>query len=210
MSKPNIILIGGGGHCKSCIDVIEHEDKFTIAGIIDVKEKIGQSVLGYPIIGCDDDLDEIAKKYDNFLITVGQLNSAALRIKLFEKVQSLNKNLPVVISPDSYISKHSVIGDGTIIMNGVILNALSCVGNNCIINTNALVEHDASIGNHCHISTSSTINGACNVGDNVFIGSRTVVVQEVEIEENSFIGAGSVVIKSLTTGNYFGNPAKQY
>ena len=33
--KKNIILIGGGGHCKSCIDVIEAEDKFEIAGIVD-------------------------------------------------------------------------------------------------------------------------------------------------------------------------------
>ena len=29
------ILIGGGGHCKSVIDVIEQEAKFEIAGIVD-------------------------------------------------------------------------------------------------------------------------------------------------------------------------------
>ena len=33
MSK--IILIGGGGHCKSVIDIIEQDNKFKIAGIID-------------------------------------------------------------------------------------------------------------------------------------------------------------------------------
>lgn len=39
MSKEKIILIGVGGHCKSVIDVIEAENKFDIAGIIDVKKK---------------------------------------------------------------------------------------------------------------------------------------------------------------------------
>jgi hypothetical protein len=29
----DLILIGGGGHCKSCIDVIELETKYAIAGI---------------------------------------------------------------------------------------------------------------------------------------------------------------------------------
>ena len=33
-----IILIGGGGHCKSCIDVIEQEGKYRIAGIVDMAE----------------------------------------------------------------------------------------------------------------------------------------------------------------------------
>ena len=59
MSDNKIILIGGGGHCKSCIEVIESKGDFVIAGIIDVKEKIGTSLLGYPVIGCDDDLVEL-------------------------------------------------------------------------------------------------------------------------------------------------------
>ncbi|PCJ26003.1 MAG: acetyltransferase [Flavobacteriales bacterium] len=210
MSKPEIILIGGGGHCKSCIDVIEHENKFSIAGIIDVKEKVGQTVLGYSIIGCDDDIDTISKNYNNFLITVGQLKSPNLRIRLFEKIKSLNKALPIIVSPNAYISKHTEIGEGTIIMNNAVLNASSSIGENCIINTRALIEHDVSIGNHCHISTSVTINGECKISDNVFIGSKTVIVQEIEIEKNTFIGAGSVVIKNLTSGKYFGNPAKPY
>ena len=33
----NIILIGGGGHAYSCIDVIEAERKFKIIGLIDNK-----------------------------------------------------------------------------------------------------------------------------------------------------------------------------
>ncbi|MBI4645951.1 MAG: acetyltransferase, partial [Bacteroidia bacterium] len=30
--KQKIILIGGGGHCKACSDVIETEGKYNIAG----------------------------------------------------------------------------------------------------------------------------------------------------------------------------------
>ena len=54
--KDKLILIGGGGHCHACIDVIESTSTFEIIGIIDTKDKIGQSVLGYPIIGKDSDL----------------------------------------------------------------------------------------------------------------------------------------------------------
>ena len=40
-----IVLIGGGGHCKSVIDVIEQEGQFTIVGIVDNAELLGSKIL---------------------------------------------------------------------------------------------------------------------------------------------------------------------
>ncbi|MDZ7696624.1 MAG: N-acetylneuraminate synthase family protein [Deltaproteobacteria bacterium] len=48
--KEKIILVGGGGHCKSCIDVIEQEGRFAIAGIVDLPEKVDEKVIGCPVI----------------------------------------------------------------------------------------------------------------------------------------------------------------
>ncbi len=210
MKKPEIILIGGGGHCKSCIDVIEQEGKFSIAGIVDVKSKVGEQILGYPIIGTDNDIDEIANKYDYFLISLGQIKDPSLRISLYKKIKSLNKTLPSIVSPNAYVSSHSEIGEGSIIMNNAVVNAASRIGKNCIINSRALIEHDTSIGNHSHIATSATINGKCKIADAVFIGSGSVIIHEISIETNTIIGAGSVVISNLSTGKYLGNPAKPY
>ncbi len=33
--RKNIVLVGGGGHCVSVIDVIENENRFNILGILD-------------------------------------------------------------------------------------------------------------------------------------------------------------------------------
>ena len=45
-------------------------------------------------------------------------------------------------------SKHCTIGEGTIIMHDVIINAKASVGFNCIINNKALIEHDAKIAHN--------------------------------------------------------------
>ena len=71
--REKIILIGGGGHCKSFIDVIEQEGKYQIAGIVDVREKIHQKILGYEIVGTDKDLPLMAKQYSSFLITIADI-----------------------------------------------------------------------------------------------------------------------------------------
>ncbi len=208
--KQKIILIGGGGHCKACIDVIEQENKYEIFGILDIKEKVGKSILGYKIIGVDDDIIKYIKEGYNFLITLGHIGKPDLREKLFKMIKNLNGNFATVISPFAYISQRSKIGEGTIIMHHALINTNTVIGNNCIINSKGLIEHDAIIGNNCHISTGSIINGGVKIGNNCFHGSNSVSMQYISIADNTIIGAGSVVTKDITeSGVYVGIPARK-
>lgn len=197
--KEKIILIGGGGHCHSCIDVIEQAGIFQIAGIVDVQEKLHQKILGYEIIATDDDLPQLAHEYENFLITLGQIKSPEKRISLFKNLKDLGGKLSVIISPFAYVSKHAEIGDGAIVMHNALINAGAKIGSNCIINTNALIEHDAIIGDHCHIATGAIINGGVKVGSGTFFGSNAVSKEYVEIGENAVIGCGATIIKNIPT-----------
>lgn len=192
-----IILIGGGGHCKACIDVIEKEGKYSIAGIVDMPEKLHQKVLGYKIIASDDDLPDLIKKYDCFFITVGQIKSPIKRVSLFERLDQLGAELPVIISPLAYVSKHARIGRGTIIMHQAMINADARIGKNCIINSKALVEHDSIIGDHCHIATGALINGGVKVDPGTFFGSNAVCKENIEIGKNVVIGCGMKVIEDI-------------
>ena len=210
MTKEKIVLIGGGGHCRSVIDVIETENRFDIAGIIDVKDKVGTKVLGYPVIGSDEDLPELAKKYSNFLITLGQGKTNDFRIKTYALLKELEVKLPIICSPLAHISAHACVAEGTVVMHGSIVNAGAKVGANCIINTQALIEHDAEVGDHCHISTKAAVNGFVKIGTNVFAGSSSVFADRVNVGDNIVIGAGTVVPKNISEpGIYVGNPARK-
>lgn len=208
--KEPIILLGGGGHCKSCIDVIESEGKYDIMGITDLPEKAGQKMAGYPIIGTDKDLEKLKKVCNNFLITVGHIQSPGLRVKLFELLQKSEVNIPVIISPRALVSHHAKIGAGTIVMHNAIVNIEAEIGENCIINTGALVEHESKVGSHTHISTYAILNGQCSVESGCFIGSRTVLANNINIAKDTLVAAGSVILRSLDKpGTYIGNPLRK-
>lgn len=194
--KEPIILIGGGGHCKSCIDVIEQEGKYQIAGVVDLPEKQGQSVMGYAVLGTDGDLPELVRTYPNVLITLGQIKTPERRIALFEKTLEMGVRFPVIRSPLAYISPHAEIGEGTIVMHHVLVNAGARVGANCIINTKALLEHDAVIEDHCHIATAAIVNGGVRVGAGTFVGSNSVMKENILVDQNSVIGCGVKIIKT--------------
>lgn len=187
-----LILVGGGGHCKSCIDVIEQTGVWRIAGILDRNELIGNRVLGYQIIGTDFDIPRYVDQGCMFLITIGQIKTAEPRIKLFDAVKKAGGKCATIVSPRAYVSPHASVGDGTIVMHQALINAAATVGCNTIINTLALIEHDAVVGDHCHISTSAVINGGAEVGGECFVGSGAVLHQGTRLMPGEIIPAGTI------------------
>lgn len=201
-----LILIGGGGHCKSVIEVAESAG-YTIVGILDRPEEVGKKVLAYEVIGVDDDITQYVDKAE-FVITVGFIKNPTLRIKLYNKVLQAGGKLATLIASTAHVSKYAVLGAGTVVMHQAIVNAGAVIGDNTIINTFANIEHDAHIGNQCHISTGAMVNGDCVVGENCFIGSQSVLANAISICPDVVIGAGSLVRKSIDKeGIYSGNPA---
>ncbi|MDH5691806.1 MAG: NeuD/PglB/VioB family sugar acetyltransferase [Gammaproteobacteria bacterium] len=188
----NLVLVGGGGHCLSCIDVIEQTKQFRIVGILDVTNKVGSRVSDYPVLGTDENIEEHINKDCAFIVTIGQIRSVEARLRIFSRLKKSGALLPTIISPRSYVSRFAELGQGTIIMHDVIVNANATVGENCIINTKAIIEHGANVGDHCHISTAAVINGDCVVSSKSFVGSNAVCVEGTFLKEESFVKAGSL------------------
>lgn len=197
MSLTPILLIGGGGHCRSVIDVIESGGQYKVACIIQPAGDSFAPVLGYPVQGDDNALPDLLGRTPSALVTVGQMKDAALRRRLFDKLIILGAEIPVVVSPHAKVSRHAQLGRGTVILHGALVNAAALVGENCIINSMALVEHDARIGPHCHISTGARLNGGVDIGAGCFIGSGAVIHQGVTIGAGSVIGAGCIVNRDV-------------
>ncbi len=209
MSKINLILLGGGGHCKSVIEAIQSDEQFNIIGILDAKN-LHSKILEIPVIGDDSIIQDLVNQHYQFLITLGNIGSPETRIKLFEHIKSLNGLMASIISPSAIVSINSKIGEGTIIMQQALINAEAEIGNNCIINSKVLVEHETKIGHHVHIATGAIVNGQCSIGNNCFIGSGSVIGNNITIADNVTIGAGSVVTKNIKeAGIYYGNPARK-
>jgi sugar O-acyltransferase (sialic acid O-acetyltransferase NeuD family) len=207
--RASVILIGAGGHCKACIDVIEQENKFRIGGLVDVQDKLHEKILSYEIIATDEDLPRLVNEYPYFLITLGQLQSPQKRISFFNFLKKMGADFPVIISPLAYVSRHASIGKGTIVMHQALVNAGARVGMNCIVNSKSLIEHDAAIADHCHIATGAVVNGGTHIAQQTFVGSNAVIKEYIKIGKSSIIGAGAVIIENVP-GNttVIGMPAK--
>jgi sugar O-acyltransferase (sialic acid O-acetyltransferase NeuD family) len=193
MSEP-LLLIGCGGHARSLIDLVESSGRWHVLGLVGLPEQVGEKVLGYAVLGCDQDLPQLRQQCAHALLAVGQIGLPSHRQRLASELERLSFALPAVISGRAHVSRHAQLGPGTSVGHGVIVNAGASVGAYCILNTNALIEHDAVIGDYCHISTGALVNGGANIGVSSFIGSGAVLRESLILPPKTVISAGKRVM----------------
>lgn len=181
-----LLLIGAGGHCQSCIEVIEQNNKYLIAGIVDPfitdKKKFGYKIFH------NEDFANYFKSVKFAFITLGLIKKSDIkkREKYFYNLKQIGFKFPVIKAKTSYVSKNTKINEGTVIHHNVFINSGTNIGSNSIINTGSIIEHDTIIGNNTHISTGVIINGNCKIGDNSFIGSGSVIPNNISLKDRSF------------------------
>lgn len=210
MSK-RILLIGGGGHCKSVLDSLLELNEYAKIGVVDKKENLGKSVMGVPVVGCDDDLPTLFRDgYGYAFVTVGSIGNPTLRIKLFNMLSEIGYEIPTIIDGSAKVSKYAKIEQGVFIGKQTIVNTGVQIQKGAIINSGSIVEHDCQIGAFSHIAPGAVLGGEVVVGENSHVGLNSTVKQQIHIGSNSIIGMGSVVIRSIDHDTMaYGNPCTE-
>ncbi len=210
-SKPKLVLVGGGGHCKVLISMLKKISLYEIVGISDLNSAQNNEVDGIYVKYTDDDLQRVYHSGVEYaLVSLGSIGNASNRIRLFDLIKGLGFKIPTIVSTDAIVDDSVKISIGTVIMPGVIINTSVTIGCNCIINTGAIIDHDCTIGNHVHIAPGVTISGSVCIGDSAHIGTGASIIQNILIGNDALVGAGSVVVKNIPDSvKVFGVPAKE-
>lgn len=201
----DVIIAGAGAHSKVVLDIIFEGGEFRPVGLLDTVS--GGDVLGVPVIGSDDMLEELYKKGIRYAFAA--VGSNRVREKLVRKMEDLGFSLITPVSRSAVISRFAKVGAGTVIMPGVVVNADAQVGRGCILNTNCSVDHDCRIGDFTHIAPGCAISGSTSIGRGSFIGTGARAIDRLTIGSNVMLGAGAVAVGDLPDNcTAVGVPAK--
>lgn len=196
--KNRIVLIGGGGHCKSVVNSIQRACFYDEVVVVDQSYPQLENVLGIPVIGKDDKLPELKNAgYDHAFITVGSIKSTELRRRLYEEAVRLGFWFPYIVDPSAQVSEYAKLETGVFIGQNSVVNVEAHICKMAIINTGAIVDHECVIGEYSHIAVGARLCGNVVVGNDVLIGAGAVVIQGVHIGNGALVGAGSVVLRNI-------------
>ena len=202
-----VFVFGASGHAKVVIDILERTPDIEVAFAIDDAPAVkGRSLCGHPIIGGRDELLAHRAQATAGIVTIGD-NSARRDIAAWLVAQGFQ--LGRAIHPAAILARAVIIGDGTVIMAGCVINTDTSVGANVIVNTGSTIDHDCAIGDGAHIAPGCHLCGGVRVGVGSFLGAGTTVVPGVRIGAKVVVGAGSTVLDHVADGaRVAGSPAR--
>ena len=205
-----IVLIGGGGHCRSVMDAIIKAGVYQIVGITDTST-FGRQVGPSKIIGDDTIWVSLLESgVTNAFVTIGGLGSSALRRKLYARAKGIGFFFPQIVDPSASIAMDAVIGDGVFVGKTAVINANAIIETMTIVNSGAIVEHECRIGAFSHIAPGTVLCGAVTIGADVHVGAGSTIIQGLKVGDGTTIGAGSLVLSSLPPRiKAFGSPCKE-
>lgn len=210
--QAKVYIIGSSGHAKVVIDAIEAEANYQIAGLLDDFKMVGETTLGYPVIGdltCISSLAILTEPEPvNLFIAVGDnFNRRAIAEKINAMGQKVNYIR--VLHPKASISKYTNIGYGSIVMANATLAPEVQIGSHTIINHNASVDHDSILAAFCSIAPGAVLSGNVHLGELTAIGTGSNIIEKITVGHNSVIGAGATVTHSIDENQLaIGCPAK--
>jgi len=205
--KHKIVVFGAGRHAKVVLDVLERAGRYTVVGLLDASRELhGTTRWGQKVLGGRDQFGSLlAKGVKRLIVALGDNRE---RQSVFDEAVKAGFELVTVIHPSAQLGKGVVIGPGSLLVAGTVVNVDSEIGANVIVNTGATVDHDCRIGAHAHISPGAHLAGNVSVGELAHIGIGAVVLPNLTIGRACIVGAGAVVLEDVLDGAVVaGNPA---
>jgi sugar O-acyltransferase (sialic acid O-acetyltransferase NeuD family) len=202
-----IIVIGAGGHAKVVIDIFNYTG-YHVVGVLDGDtSKHGKTLLGVPILGGNEKLEEIlASGVKKAFVAIGNND---VRVKIGESLKAKGFTLVTAIHHSAIIADSVRIGEGSMVAAGGVINPDASIGKHVIINTGVTVDHDCVIKDGAHVSPGVNLAGNVQIGEKTHVGIGSCIIQGINISENTVIGAGSVVVRDIASDVVaYGNPAK--
>lgn len=201
ISPSSIVIVGGGGHAKMCIDLLKQRKEYDILGILDDKLEVGVATLGVKVIGDTSSYNKLVTLGVKYAVNgVGAIDNPKLRGKIHTDLKNAGFFLPNLVHPSSNVEPSVSMGDGNQIMMGAIVGSDVQIGHGCIINSGAIISHDSVLRDHCHVAPGAVLAGHIDVGENSVIGMGATVYLGLTIGRDAMIFNGVNIFVNIPEG----------
>lgn len=203
-------IFGAGGHAKVVADTAWRRQNYVPVAFYD-DDVTRHNQVHYRSVEIRGDfnrlLDDLSEEViDAAFVAIGNND---VRATLGQQILEKGFSLATLVDPNAVLSPSVILGSGTLVVAGAVINADTRVGAHVIINTSASVDHDCVIEDGVHIAPNVTLCGGVQIGERTLIGVGAILLPSTEFPPDSILGGGSVATRSPhTPGNYVGCPAK--
>ncbi len=208
----DLVIVGGGGHGREVLDVIEAvvagvaATGLRVLGVLDDghPDLLRLAARGLRVLGGVDHLATLEEV--GFGLGIG---SATARRALGERLAPLGRPSPALRHPAATVGSLVVRDAGSVLAAGARLTTNVVVGAHAYVGPNATVGHDCLLAPYATLYPGAVVSGNVTVGEAATVGAGATVRQGVHLGDGCFVGAGAVVLDDVEPGTtVVGVPAR--
>ncbi|MBI5639126.1 MAG: acetyltransferase, partial [Nitrospirae bacterium] len=196
---PSVLLWGGTGQARVLRPIIEYYGS-EVAVVIDDTPGLPPPFPDIALYcgweGFLHWLRDQNRSKVGFCVAIGNPHGRA-RISLHESLKAEGLSPVTLVHPASWIAPNAVIGEGSQILAGAVIEAETCIGRQCIVNTKASADHECMLHDGVELAPGATLCGAVTAGINAWICAGATVLPRINIGADAVVGAGAVVTRDV-------------
>jgi acetyltransferase EpsM len=199
--QSSLLIYGGGGHGKSVIELVQVLGTYAIAGVVDDGLPQGSEVMGLPVLGGVQILEEYFSKGIRLAVNaVGGIGEIGVRVRIFEDLRKVGFGFPTLIHPTAMVEASARLSPGVQVFPHAYVGTLARIGFGVLLNTGAIVSHDCQIGDYTGLAPGALLAGEVKVGEKVQIGMGVTINLGLSIGNEALIGNSAIVKGDVQAG----------
>lgn len=205
-----LLLLGAGGLAREVLAAVRAAgDQWKVLGALDDNPaRHGADLDGVPVLGGM----ELVYEHEEAaaLACVASPRDPAARVRLVHRLALPAERWATVVHPAASVAAGASLGEGTVLLAGVVITAPQRVGRHVLAMPHVLITHDDQVGDFVTLAGRVALAGGVVVGSGAYLGAGALVREGVRIGEGALVGMGSVVLADVPAGQtWAGVPARR-
>ena len=193
-----VIVVGGSDQGRQVIDAIEARGDHTVVGVLDRDLAGASDVVGYPVVGRDEELVACASRLgaEGYVVAIGDNHA---RTAVLDRIDDGDHDLTLitVAHPAAVIARDATVGAGSILLAGSVVGNGCVPGRGVLLGIRASVDHDSTVADHASLGPGATTGGHVAIREQTAVGLGASVIHGVTIGAHTVVGAGAVVLADV-------------
>lgn len=205
----DLLLVGASGLAREVLNVLRAAADTRAVGVLDDRAELwGQAVDDTAVLGGL----EVALRYPDaqLVLCVG---AGSARARIAQRLADLgvtDARFARVVHPSVEVPENCRIGEGSVVLSGVVLTADVVIGRHVVVMPNVTLTHGNHIESFATLCAGVALGGDVRIGAAAYIGMNASIRERVTVGPGAVLGMGAVLLEDLPGYETFaGVPARR-